>query len=835
MSWSSRRARSRARVVVSIAAAFVVVASTPAAAVDLYSFRGQVIDRIGRPLVGVKVAESSKQAFTDANGNYAIGESATGRFTLTASRSDIVQKSETVDVAVPTDKTVDFVLTYRLSASLSDATLSTAGTTAEATLSITSHAPNPGAPGGAAGTSCVYVNDARTGARTAASHSSTNANGSSQWIWTTQLPAETTEATTTLSTVAEDCNDGTVLSQQDVDSYTVDNTPPSIADLLPADGTNTIVDPRLTATIKDTGGSGVNAATVRFTVTDDTAAASWDVTGASFNYTTGRAQTAPQSLTPGSTYRLEVTASDNSGNVASYSHRAAADDGGTLAVTATPAAVIGRVPRVPCTLGVPDYSANKRSVTCENVTLNVDPSTIALSGSRHGGTGFVEADVPLASAMIEYTNVTPESKPAFAPSATAFSAMRYDVDSPFTASQLYALPGTNVALGTVIADIPALASNASLVMADAAAITRTGACNNFVVGAAGVGCSADILHTRFVVRVAASADVADAAAAHAAKFPGMAVEVVDGDERRQYAARIPSTYLAPLRAESNVVGIDRDVHRGYFLSSRTLKKYVGLNTPYIDGKEAEWTTRMSAHPGICIGPWDIAPMTTAAGVDDGQEPDLLAFPAGTTLPDVRAVLTAEGGVQYRYGDQGTDTAMMPFCSGGSGGPPPQPYWAEYYHACYPTIENNTGWIVHCAKKQRMENDPYADKDAHTLHHWATAKSKSTWVMKRFDVNGTPFVDNMQRRDWDPGADEDKGNCVNQTVNVTVWGIVSVGAEHQHCDRWDITLYPIEPGRFKNEWRGSAWRSEREVAYEIGVEGPQNFRAVWRVDANFYAI
>lgn len=84
---------------------------------------------------------------------------------------------------------------------------------------------------------------------------------------------------------------------------------------------------------------------------------------------------------------------------------------------------------------------------------------------------------------------------------------------------------------------------------------------------------------------------------------------------------------------------------------------------------------------------------------------------------------------------------------------------------------------------------------------------------------------MEWFDWSPRSDSTTPSSgQSTTVGVTVCG-VSLSQTYTQCDTWDITKYS-EDGRFENKWRGSAYKSEREVAYIISVKVPEGGWPIW---------
>ena len=85
---------------------------------------------------------------------------------------------------------------------------------------------------------------------------------------------------------------------------------------------------------------------------------------------------------------------------------------------------------------------------------------------------------------------------------------------------------------------------------------------------------------------------------------------------------------------------------------------------------------------------------------------------------------------------------------------------------------------------------------------------------------------MQWMDWSPRADVDYGGCRSYEIGISV-GAVGITSTRTQCDTWDITKSE-EAGSFRNDWRGNARQSDREVAYMQAVAVPQGGWPIWNL-------
>ncbi|ADJ25802.1 hypothetical protein Dehly_0489 [Dehalogenimonas lykanthroporepellens BL-DC-9] len=211
------------------------------------------------------------------------------------------------------------------------------------------------------------------------------------------------------------------------------------------------------------------------------------------------------------------------------------------------------------------------------------------------------------------------------------------------------------------------------------------------------------------------------------------------------------------------------------------------------------------------------------------EGDYLVVPAGTQIR-LEYVKTAEGENKINPlivtmpqpdGFKSCSTALDSI-----------PYWHQEAWFVYTRIENSTGWIDHRYYLNKLYDETDNTYDYFQLEHRATAKSKGIFrlISASLDCRKTEASSTMGWYDWTPGADLPNGVGNTITYGVTAFGI-TISNSIVHYDLWDITKY-IEAGKFKNEWKGSANDSEREVGYMVGVTVPQGGWPQWYLGANF---
>lgn len=381
----TRRTGTARFVVATLMAATALAPGSAGAALVLYHFYGTVSDPIGRALSGARVTDGSKTVTADSAGAYRLGEDSTGSFRLTAYRTDTSRESKIVQVVLPTDTEVNFTLYYRLSATISKQYLSTASAGISATLTITTYAPNPGLSAEGGGKSCVYVTDSRTGVTSSAALTS-GASSPWVWTWTLDLPQNSTEGVYTLTSRAADCSSGTALTYSSSFPYVIDNIPPVLHLLAPADRSNTqFMSQRLVAYAEDfrgdltTWGSGMDPASLSATVAGGGGTQTLTVTLSGTS-----ARSSPAGLAPG-LYEATMTARDKAGNQSKTTGRfRAMSASGSTGVT---------LPPTPYTSKQEGNLTEDDLYVWENVTVGIAPFTVTLDETFHSGGGVAYVDI----------------------------------------------------------------------------------------------------------------------------------------------------------------------------------------------------------------------------------------------------------------------------------------------------------------------------------------------------------------------------------------------------------------------------------------------------------
>jgi hypothetical protein len=164
------------------------------------------------------------------------------------------------------------------------------------------------------------------------------------------------------------------------------------------------------------------------------------------------------------------------------------------------------------------------------------------------------------------------------------------------------------------------------------------------------------------------------------------------------------------------------------------------------------------------------------------------------------------------------------------------YWSSVASQCFARIEGVSGWIDHCCQLYKLARDNNNEGDYYQLVHYATARSKTIFSLRSAWIECVKHQSSsiMGWMDWSPGSDLNVGRCTPITIERTINGSSMGGTFTVHKSGWDITKYS-EAGRFANRWYGKAWRSERDVAYMVGVIVPQGGWAVWSLTANYFAM
>lgn len=392
-------ARRKTVAAVAVVLAAIVCSTTTAHAIPLFKFVGIVTDALNRPMANVKVTDGTNApVYTGADGRYSLQEESLTTYTLQASRSDtLTRSSERQTVTLPLDRTVDFTppdkhLLYRLSATPSPATISTAVSGGTINLNITSWAPQPA-------TTCVNVRDTRTGLIGSATYLQMIDSVRSSWRYTLSIPQAAAQGSFSLVTDVTDCATATPLTSTFSAYYTVDNTAPTInrTTLLPGEEGNTILtSQRVQFTLNDTL-SGVNASSITAVVTDRNSGQQWTPTRTTTSVGGGvTVLTAPVPLQSGGQYSVTATGRDYAGNAMSFTWNFR-----HLAFTIESAKAI-----VEGTAGTATGENNNWTFM---PYLEIGHFDVTAPPTQHNGYGSIAQTVPLQGAYIEYSLLGVES------------------------------------------------------------------------------------------------------------------------------------------------------------------------------------------------------------------------------------------------------------------------------------------------------------------------------------------------------------------------------------------------------------------------------------------
>ncbi len=439
-----------------------IVLAQPAGALDLYKITGHVTDAIGRPLAGVTVRNGGQVTTTNASGDYSLGQSSTGTFTLRASRADLDTDTKTVTVLLPLDTPVNFNMLYRIAGVVSPAAISTAAPGAEATLDVSSWAPSPGIDG-SSGTSCVSVMSTLTGQEWPAEHVGANPDGSSRWTFVEALPQHTIEAPYELRPTASDCSSHVALSAPALASYLVDNRGPGVdvGRVLPVEGGNTVVFPAQSQPLQiglTEETSGVDPSSAVVTLHDDTLGTSVAYTGTAVSYDAAlkslRTASVSSELVVGHRYHTEVSVADTAGNVTLWSQ----SEDAFLAISAdtTSSPVSASILRTPCELtGTNDLVGNQQ-VRCRNVFVHLSSGAVTMSGVRSPGTGVIGRSVEVTHARLGATvaGVAVENVGTMSAAPSKSIYMPFSATAPSQTSATYVVPSLELIVGDVYGTIP---------------------------------------------------------------------------------------------------------------------------------------------------------------------------------------------------------------------------------------------------------------------------------------------------------------------------------------------------------------------------------------------
>lgn len=454
--------RPRAIAIAWIIAVIMAIGILPARAVDLFTVKGTVRDPAGSALAGVRVSYTSRSTYTDAQGKYTLGFSNAGTYAITAARSDLNSQTKNVNVVTQIGP-VDFTLTYVLVGALTPGAFNTTPKTI--TLTAASTAPS---------TSCVTATVQPSGSDVPLTYSSTGPDGTNTWNATWEVPAGTQDGAYGVTYKAVTCSASILLTNTATQTYFVDSVAP-IADprtLIPLDHGNAIFTAqRLMAKLTDPNGSGVDPATISFTLSSGSSSASYS---ASYDPSTSWAKTSTLSFTTGNSYTARVDFSDYAGNSQSLSW--------SFLALLTPSIGTGtgslyaegvNTGQNGSTVGTKKWSFSPR-VSMSGRTVHFT------AGSNHAGWGTVAASLPIDAAKIRVTiaGVTQEwtKKPyAAGTTKTIYQNVTYLPTSGAPAD--VNLEPTSATLPTVSLDLPVGTEAATLVLESAqSTATFAGVC-----------------------------------------------------------------------------------------------------------------------------------------------------------------------------------------------------------------------------------------------------------------------------------------------------------------------------------------------------------------------
>ncbi len=163
-----------------------------------------------------------------------------------------------------------------------------------------------------------------------------------------------------------------------------------------------------------------------------------------------------------------------------------------------------------------------------------------------------------------------------------------------------------------------------------------------------------------------------------------------------------------------------------------------------------------------------------------------------------------------------------------------PYDQVVAHEAFARLEDSHGWMDMAYILHKVGDDGNCDEDFYTLQNWATACAKRchSWDSGRINKAWV----NCQKKDgscdmnwydWCPRSDSTVPvPGTSTTVGLNVCGVI-LSQTYTQCETWDITKYE-EAGRFENCWKGSAYKSEREVAYMAGIWVTQGGWPIWNL-------
>lgn len=480
---------------------------------------GVIRDKFGDPLSGASVTDGRSTQTTGTDGRYSFTETTPGTYTIIASKTNYISKSQPVSTLTNTGD-VDLSLPYILSTSLSKRYISTASVSYTLTHTLVTPAPDPEVR------SCAFSKDTATGQISAMTYISSSG-GQATWTWSKTLALGSTEGNFNLEGWVQNCTTGANLDLHNaIKPYTVDNIAPLVDPntITPSDNGNTIFMAQpLLARVTDPAGSGVDPASINFTLIDETTSTSSSYPSNSYSSLTGWAKSSAISLVDGHVYRITASASDFAGNLGSAAHSPLSEEGGFLKTTLSTNSTIATIPPTTCSVSDSvDLVDGKKTVTCQNVPLDLAATSLNIGGTRHADVSFIEQTAPLGTAVVKTTiGGLPFTEPAFLPDSTFTGSMRFDVAQANASPQTIQVGAATKILGTVTIKVPPTWSSSATI--EMPAVTTTA--NSFAcadpnpTNAFGITCVPDPLANRYMILLNESVgDVAAVASEFSTKY-----------------------------------------------------------------------------------------------------------------------------------------------------------------------------------------------------------------------------------------------------------------------------------------------------------------------------
>jgi hypothetical protein len=375
----------------SMVAALFTMTLTPAHAVGLQTFHGTVSDAIGRPLQGVAISDGDQVVFTDANGDYSMGEQTLNTYRLTPSKVGMTGTSKVVG-PVEAVNPINFTMLYTPGASVTPNAFAP-NPPRQVQLALTSYAPT---------TSCARWVNIATGAVVPLSLTSPVQGGKSTWS-AAYSTDNMSDGQFGYRAELYDCPSSTLLGSPVPGTFTADSIGPSLSLLAPRDGSNVLAtnQPMIISAndyLRGSGtGSGVKSSSIAVTVHNLTTMETDRHPSASLSGNVIRTQAV--SLTQGNRYEVTVSAADNAGNTSSVTSGFQVM---SQAFTSPLASIRLDIPSTTATSKTSADALND-TYTWTGIPTTVGPFTASLRDTQHAGDGTIRVTVPTAQARVTYT------------------------------------------------------------------------------------------------------------------------------------------------------------------------------------------------------------------------------------------------------------------------------------------------------------------------------------------------------------------------------------------------------------------------------------------------